>query len=62
MIKKVGNKFYLYSKKTGKVLGRHDSKESAEGQEAAINIRKAGHSYSWSSKSRVLCHRHEQYN
>lgn len=46
MIKKRGNKWYLYSKSTGKLLGSHASEEEAKAQEAAINIskaRRAGH-------------------
>ena len=36
MIRKVGTKFVLYSKKTGKRLGTHSSKASAMRQERAI--------------------------
>jgi hypothetical protein len=36
MIKKLGNKFKLISKSTGKTLGTHSSKEKAEAQEKAI--------------------------
>jgi len=41
MIKKIGKKFILVSKSTGKVLGRHSSRAAAMRQEAAINISKA---------------------
>ena len=42
MIKKRGpKKWVLLSKKTGRVLGTHPTKASAERQEAAINISKA---------------------
>lgn len=40
VIKKEGSKWVLYSKK-GKVLGKHDTKESAKKQEAAIQISKS---------------------
>lgn len=40
MIRKVGNKYVLYSKKTGKRLGTHGSKASALRQERAIQIAK----------------------
>jgi len=41
MIKKVGKKWYLYTKDGKRILGRHTSKASAVRQEAAINISKA---------------------
>lgn len=41
MIKKVGKKWYLYTKDGSRILGRHTSRTSAERQEAAINISKA---------------------
>lgn len=40
MIKKVGDKYYLYSKDGSKLLGKHSSKVKAQAQEAAINIAK----------------------
>ena len=40
VIKKEGNKWVLYSKDGSKVLGRHDTKEDAKKQEAAIKINK----------------------
>jgi len=46
MLKKCGNKWCLYSKSTGKLLGTHPTRANAMAQEAAINIskaRKAGH-------------------
>lgn len=46
MIKKVGKKWYLYTKDGKRILGRHTTKKEAESQEAAINISKgraAGH-------------------
>lgn len=41
MIKKVGKKFYLYTKDGKRILGRHATRTSAEKQEAAIHISKA---------------------
>lgn len=41
MIKKVGKKWYLYTKNGKKILGRHITKTSAQKQEAAIHISKA---------------------
>jgi len=41
MIKKVGKKWYLYTKDGKRILGRHVTKEGAQKQEAAINISKA---------------------
>lgn len=41
MIKKVGKKFYLYTKDGKRILGRHATKVAAQKQEAAINISKA---------------------
>lgn len=46
MIKKSGKKWVLYNHDGTKILGHHDTKKSAEKQEAAINISKgrtAGH-------------------
>lgn len=46
MIKKSGKKWVLYNHDGIKILGHHDSRASAERQEAAINISKgraAGH-------------------
>ena len=46
MVRKEGRKFVLYNKKGTKVLGRHNTRQDAKAQEAAINIskaRKAGH-------------------
>lgn len=41
MIKKKGSKHVLVSRKTGRVLGTHDTKEGALAQERAIQISKA---------------------
>ena len=41
MIRKVGKKFVLYSKKTGKRLGTHSTKAGALRQERAIEASKA---------------------
>ena len=40
MIKKIGNKYVVYSKDGGKRLGTHDSRKKAEKQLAAIEISK----------------------
>lgn len=40
MIRRVGGKYVLYSKKTGKRLGTHGSKAGALRQERAIQIAK----------------------
>lgn len=40
MIRRVGGKYVLYSKKTGKRLGTHPSKAGALRQERAIQIAK----------------------
>ncbi len=40
MIRKVGTKYVLYSRKTGKRLGTHGSRASALRQERAIQIAK----------------------
>ncbi len=40
MIRKVGKKYVLYSKKTGKRLGTHSSKAGALKQEYAIRMSK----------------------
>lgn len=40
MIRKKGKKYLLISKSTGKVLGRHSSRASAERQERAIQAAK----------------------
>lgn len=40
MIRKVGNKYVLYSRKTGKRLGTHPSKAAAMRQERAIEASK----------------------
>ena len=40
MIRKVGNKYCLYSKSTGKLLGCHKTKKEALAQERAIQIAK----------------------
>lgn len=40
MIRKVGKKYVLYSKKTGKRLGTHSSRAGALRQERAIQISK----------------------
>ncbi len=40
MIKKRGDKYVLVSKKTGKVLGTHPTREAAVKQEQAIEISK----------------------
>ncbi len=40
MIRKEGKKYVLRSRKTGKVLGRHDEREEAERQERAIQASK----------------------
>lgn len=40
MIRKVGKKYVLYSKKTGRRLGTHGSKASALRQERAIQVAK----------------------
>ncbi len=39
MIVRRGRKWVLLSEKTGKVLGKHDTREEAETQELAIQIR-----------------------
>jgi hypothetical protein len=39
-IKKSGGKYKLVSKKTGKVLGTHSSKEKAKRQERAVQASK----------------------
>jgi hypothetical protein len=39
LIRKVGKKIVLYSRKTGKRLGTHDTREQAERQERAIKAR-----------------------
>lgn len=41
MIKKTGKKWVLYTHDGKRILGRHATKESAQKQEAAINISKA---------------------
>lgn len=41
IIKKCGSKWCLVSKKTGKTLGKHDTKSDAEKQEIAIQISKS---------------------
>ena len=43
VISKQGSKWVLKSKKTGKVLGTHDSKAQALAQERAIQIAKHAH-------------------
>ena len=40
MIKKEGKKYVLRSRKTGKVLGRHDTRAEAERQERAVQASK----------------------
>ncbi len=40
MIRKEGSSYVLRSKKTGKVLGKHPTKEAAIKQEVAIEISK----------------------
>jgi hypothetical protein len=40
MIKQVGSSYHLISKKTGKILGKHRTKEEAIKQEEAIEISK----------------------
>lgn len=45
MIVKEGDKFVLKSQDGTKVLGRHPTREAAEAQETAINIRKAREAY-----------------
>jgi hypothetical protein len=40
VIEKQGGKYVLKSKKTGKVLGRHESKAKAEKQERAVQASK----------------------
>lgn len=40
-IKKCGSKWCLYSKKSGRLLGKHDTKEKALKQEAAIHARRS---------------------
>jgi len=40
MIRKVGSKFVLYAKRTGKRLGTHTTRAGAEKQERAIQARK----------------------
>jgi hypothetical protein len=40
MIEKKGSKYVLRSKKTGKVLGTHPTKEKALAQERAIQVAK----------------------
>jgi hypothetical protein len=40
MIRKVGSKYVLYSRKTGKRLGTHSSRASAMRQERAIQYYK----------------------
>lgn len=44
MIRKVGKKYVLYSRKTGKRLGTHSSKAGAIRQEVAIKISQQRHS------------------
>jgi hypothetical protein len=39
-IRKVGKKYNLYSRKTGKLLGSHPSRKAAMKQEIAIQIAK----------------------
>lgn len=41
MIKKVGKKWYLYTKDGKRILGRHTTRIQAEKQESAIHISKA---------------------
>lgn len=36
-IRRCGSKWCLYAKSSGKLLGKHDTKEDAEDQEAAIH-------------------------
>ena len=38
MIKKLGNKYCIFSKKTGKKLSCHDTKEQAEKREKQIKF------------------------
>ena len=41
MIKKVGNKYILFTKDGKRKLGIHDTRKEAEAQEVAINISKS---------------------